>query len=36
MDNEIKIFSGSTGKSFAAKVCEYLGVEPGKSDVITF
>jgi ribose-phosphate pyrophosphokinase len=32
----IKIFSGSSGQDFAWKICDYLGVELGKSDVINF
>jgi ribose-phosphate pyrophosphokinase len=33
---EIKIFSGSTGTYFTNKICEYLGVEKGESEVISF
>jgi ribose-phosphate pyrophosphokinase len=33
---EIKIFSGSSGREFAKRICEYLGIELGKSDVINF
>jgi ribose-phosphate pyrophosphokinase len=33
---EIKIFSGSSGLDFAWKICDYLGIELGRSDVINF
>lgn len=33
---EIKVFAGSSGREFARKVCEYIGVSLGKSEVITF
>lgn len=36
VDHEIKIFSGSTGRAFASKMCAYIGVELGSSEVITF
>lgn len=36
MECEMKIFAGSTGKSFAERMCNYLGTELGKSKVITF
>jgi ribose-phosphate pyrophosphokinase len=36
VNGEIKIFAGSTGKVFAERMCRYLGVEMGRSDVITF
>lgn len=36
MSSEIKIFSGSSSKDFAQKICAYIGVELGKSEVITF
>ncbi|HYH04449.1 MAG TPA: ribose-phosphate diphosphokinase [Bacillota bacterium] len=36
MNYEMKIFSGSTGQDFAWKICNYLGIELGKSDVINF
>jgi ribose-phosphate pyrophosphokinase len=36
MNYEIKIFSGSSGGKFAKKICDYLGIELGKSDVINF
>ncbi len=32
----IKIFAGSSGSSFANKMCKYLGAELGKSEVIHF
>lgn len=35
-NNEIKIFAGSSGKQFAEKICKYLNIEPGKSEVINF
>lgn len=34
--NIIKIFAGSTGGSFAKKMCKYLGTDLGKSEVIHF
>ena len=33
---DIKIFAGSTGKSFVKRMCEYLGTEMGNGEVITF
>ncbi len=36
MNSDIKIFAGSTGKEFAASMCRHLGIELGKTDVITF
>lgn len=33
---EIKVFAGSTGRSFAEKICSYIGVEMGKAETITF
>lgn len=36
MSSEIKIFSGSSSKNFAQSICDYIGVELGKSEVITF
>jgi ribose-phosphate pyrophosphokinase len=35
-DAEIKIFGGSSGQEFAKKMCDYIGVELGKSEVIKF
>ena len=35
-NKEIKIFAGSSGKKFAEKICEYLEIKPGKSEVINF
>ena len=32
----IKIFAGNSGHSFAKKMCNYLGTEPGHSEVIHF
>ncbi|HEY5563538.1 MAG TPA: ribose-phosphate diphosphokinase [Clostridiaceae bacterium] len=36
INSEIKIFGGSTGLYFAKGMCEYLGVELGKSEVVKF
>ncbi|MBP1988829.1 ribose-phosphate diphosphokinase [Paenibacillus eucommiae] len=36
MDGEIKVFGGSTGKLFAQRMCEYMGIELGISEVIKF
>jgi len=36
MSNEIRIFSGSSSKNFAQRICDYIGVELGKSDVFNF
>lgn len=33
---DIKIFAGSSGKPFAKRMAEYMGVELGDSEVITF
>ncbi|MBQ9942085.1 MAG: ribose-phosphate diphosphokinase [Christensenellaceae bacterium] len=33
---DIKIFAGSSGISFAKRMCKYLGAEMGKSEVIHF
>jgi ribose-phosphate pyrophosphokinase len=35
-NGEIKVFGGSSGSFFAQKMCDYLGVAPGRSKVITF
>ncbi len=35
-NGEVKIFAGSSGKVFAERMCKYLGVELGQSDVFTF
>ncbi len=35
-NSDLKIFAGSSGKHFAERMCEYLGVELGISQVITF
>ena len=32
----LRVFAGTTGKSFARRMCEYIGVELGDSEVITF
>ncbi len=34
--SKIKIFAGSSGKAFAERMCKYMGVELGKSEVVTF
>ena len=36
MKKDIKVFTGSSGKDFANRVCKDLGFELGKSKVITF
>lgn len=36
MDTEIKIFAGSSGKPFADRMCQYLGIETGKTNIISF
>jgi len=36
MNSEIKIFAGSSGKIFAERMCRYLGIDLGKTAVITF
>lgn len=33
---ETKIFAGSSSKRFAKRMCKYIGVDLGKSEVITF
>ena len=35
-DSDIKIFSGSSGQAFSRRMCRYLGVNIGDSEVITF
>jgi len=35
-NSEIKIFSGSASRVFTKKICDYLGVPIGESEVITF
>lgn len=35
-NGEIKIFTGSTGRRFVEKICQYIGVELGKSEVFKF
>lgn len=35
-NGEIKVFAGSSGKNFAQKICNYIDVKLGKSEVITF
>lgn len=34
--SEINIYAGSSGQEFAQKMCQYLGIQLGKSNVITF
>jgi ribose-phosphate pyrophosphokinase len=36
MNGEIKVFGGSTGKYFAKRMCEYIGIDVGKSETTTF
>lgn len=36
LTGEIKVFAGSSGISFAEKMCDYIGVSLGKSEVIKF
>lgn len=36
MDNKLRIFSGSSSREFAQRICDYIGVEMGQSDVINF
>ncbi len=36
VNGEIKIYAGSSSLAFATKMCEYLGVQLGKSTVINF
>lgn len=36
MNRELKIFGGSSGKIFAEKMCRFLGIDLGKSEVMTF
>lgn len=36
MNQEIKIFAGSSGKSFADKMCKYLNIPLGKTETINF
>ena len=36
MESEINIFAGTSGIPFADKMCSYLGVERGKTEVIRF
>ncbi len=35
-NTDVEIFSGSASQAFAAKMCRYLGIQLGKSSVITF
>lgn len=34
--NDLKIFSGSTSRTFTERICKFLGVEMGRSETITF
>jgi ribose-phosphate pyrophosphokinase len=36
MDSDIKIFAGSSGKEFAERMCQYLGITLGKTEVNKF
>lgn len=36
MNSDIRIFAGSSGKEFADRMCQYLGIERGKTEVINF
>jgi ribose-phosphate pyrophosphokinase len=36
MDDEMKLFSGTSNLSLAQEVCHYLGIEPGKMTAKTF
>lgn len=36
MKYDMRIFSGSTSVDFVSKICNYLNIEKGDSDVITF
>jgi ribose-phosphate pyrophosphokinase len=36
MKSGIKIFAGTSGKIFAGRMCRYLGIDVGKTGVITF
>ena len=36
MDSDIKIFAGSSGKDFAGRMCQYLGINLGKTEVNKF
>jgi ribose-phosphate pyrophosphokinase len=36
MDTEINIFAGSSGKIFAERMCKYLGILQGKTEVMVF
>ena len=36
MNSGIKIFAGSTGRQFAEKMCAYIGVDLGQSQVFQF
>ncbi|MCL2772167.1 MAG: ribose-phosphate diphosphokinase [Oscillospiraceae bacterium] len=35
-DSQIKVFSGSASREFTKKICDFLSVPVGKSEVITF
>jgi ribose-phosphate pyrophosphokinase len=36
MNSDIRIFAGSSGKEFADRMCQYLGINRGKTEVISF
>lgn len=36
LNGDIKVFGGSTGKVFAQKICQYIGIDLGQSEVIKF
>jgi len=36
MENKFRVFAGSSGKSFAKKLCDYLGIPLSPSTVLTF
>ena len=36
MSGDFRIFAGSSGKAFARRMCDYLGVDLGETEVLTF
>lgn len=36
MNSEIKIFAGSSGKEFAERMCQYLGITIGRTEIKSF
>jgi ribose-phosphate pyrophosphokinase len=36
MNSDIKIFAGSSGKEFAERMCQYLGIPLGKTEIKSF